>query len=105
MRALKIIVITLSVVLFAAFGLFIYGLSQNWHRATETPAASRPPAAAPGASWGPGTLGSPGERITGVTATGDLAVIQLTGEQGSRLLVVDPRTGRTVGSFVTGSQP
>ena len=104
MRALKTIVITLSVVLFAAFGLFIYGLSQNWHKATETPAASRPPATG-GASWGSVTLGSAGERMTGVTSAGDLIVVQLTNEQGSRLLVVDPRTGRTVGSLVTGAQP
>ena len=104
MQALKTIVITLGVVLTIAFGLLIYGLSQNWHRAAEAPVATRP--AAPAGSWGSVTLGTPGERITGVTAAGDLAVVQLTNEHGgSRLHVVDPRSGRVVGGFVTGNPP
>ncbi len=103
MQALKTIVITLGAVLVVAFGLLIYGLSQNWHRATEPAPASRAPAAGP--VWGSVSLGTANERIAGITASGDLIVVQLAGDQGSRLVVVDPRSGRVVGSFVTGAQP
>lgn len=102
MHALKTIVIALGVILVSGFGLLIYGLTQNWHRAADAPSASRP---TPGSPWGPVTLGAAGERITGVTPSGDLIVVQMSNGQGSRLLVVDPRNGRMVGSFVAGGAP
>jgi hypothetical protein len=104
MHTLKTIVIALGVVLVAGFGLLIYGLTQNWHRAAEAPSSAvRPPIA--GSTWGSVSLGGANERITSVTVSGDLIVVQLTADQGSRLVVVDPRNGRVVGSFVTGSAP
>ncbi len=103
MQALKTIVITLGAVLVVGFGLLVYGLTQNWHRTTEVAPASRAPAA--GSAWGTVPLGTANERIAGVMASGDLIVVQLAGEQGSRLVVVDPRSGRVVGSFVTGTAP
>jgi hypothetical protein len=105
MHTLKTIVIALGVVLVAGFGLLIYGLTQNWHRTTE--ATSSPAVRVPmaGSTWGTIPLGSATERIAGVTASGDLIVVQLAGEQGSRLVVVDPRNGRVVGSFVAGPTP
>jgi len=104
MQALKTIVITLGAVLVAGFGLLVYGLTQNWHRATETAPASR--ASGAGSAWGTVPIGAAGERIVGVTPSGDLVVVQLASEQGgSRLVVVDPRSGRVLGSIVTGGQP
>lgn len=103
MQTLKTIVIALGVVLVAGFGLLIFGLSQNWHRATD--AAPVPQAPAAGSTWGTVPLGAAPEKIVGVTASGDLIVVQLATDQGSRLVVVDPRNGRVVGTFVTGSAP
>ena len=102
MHALKTIVIALGVILVSGFGLLIYGLTQNWHRAGDTPQAVRTPGPS-GMAWGPVTLGTANERITSVTASGDLVIIQLSGGQGSRLLVLDPRNGRVTGSFVVGA--
>jgi hypothetical protein len=103
MQALKTIVITLGVVIVAGFGLLIYGLTQNWHRSVTPSAALQP--AAPAGTWGSVTLGNPNERITGVTASGDLLVVQLSDGQANRLLVVDPRSGKVVGAFAAGGTP
>lgn len=105
MKALKTIVITLGVVLAGGFGLLIYGLTQNWHRAADPAPTTAARAPVTAGSWGPVTLGNPNERIAGVTASGDLLVVQLTEGQTSRLLVVDPRSGRVLGSFTAGAQP
>lgn len=105
MHTLKTIVIALGVVLVAGFGLLIYGLTQNWHRTTTAAPPSRA-SVAPGASgWGNVSVGATNERIAGVTPAGDLIVVQVAGEQGSRLVVVDPRNGRVIGGFVTGTAP
>jgi|GEM_PF-2547122 len=110
MQALKTIVITLGAVIVAGFGLLIYGLTQNWHRSVTPPPAVQPAApavqsTAPAGSWGSVTLGNPNERITGVTASGDLLVVQLSDGQANRLLVVDPRSGQVVGAFAAGGTP
>ena len=103
MQTLKTIVIALGVVLVAGFSLLIFGLSQNWHRATDAAPSVRAPAA--GSTWGAVPLGAVNERIVGVTASGDLIVVQLATDQGSRLVVVDPRNGRVVGAFIAGGVP
>ena len=104
MQALKTIVVTLGVILVAGFGLLVYGLTQNWHRATQTVPESRAQGAGP--AWGTVPIGVAGERIVGVVPSGDLIAIQLAGEHsGSRLVVVDPRSGRILGSVVTGAEP
>jgi hypothetical protein len=107
MHTLKTIVIALGVVLVAGFGLLIYGLTQNWHRTAGAPAASVTTARVPvaGATWGNIPVGTANERIAGVTASGELVVVHVTGDQGGRLVVVDPRNGRVVGTFVMGSAP
>jgi len=107
MHTLKTIVIALGVVLVAGFGLLIYGLTQNWHRTAGGPPSPAPTARVPvaGATWGTIPVGAANERIAGVTASGELVVVHITGDQGNRLVVVDPRNGRVVGSFVTGGTP
>jgi hypothetical protein len=105
MRAVKTIVIVMSVVLVAGFGLLIFGLTQNWHRATEAAA----PAPLPGGSmraWEPATLGQPaGSKVVGMTAAGNLVVLHIalpTGDE--RIVVVDPTRGIVAGTF-TVAQP
>jgi len=106
MRALKTIVVTLGALVIVAFGLLVYGLSQNWHRLnTSTPvAAAKAPAAA--ASWGHVTLGQPADsRIQSVTAAGNLIVVQVVSGGDERLVVLDPATGAVVGTFGVVDKP
>lgn len=107
MRALKTIVTALGLVLLGAMGLLIYGLSQNWHRATQAPAAvTRPASPTPplaGGGWGRIELGdSPGWRVESIAPAGDLVAVHLRGERGDRVVIVDPRSGTVAGTFTAG---
>lgn len=98
MQALKTIVITLGVVLVAGFGLLIYGLTQNWHRLTDVakPASLR--------SWGEVAPAAGPATVRAMTAVDNLLVVQVEEGAGdtarTKLLVLDPATGATVGTFV-----
>lgn len=97
MQALKTIVITLGVALVVGFGLLVYGVTQNWHRLSDAakPASPR--------NWGEVTLGGPAT-LRAMSAVGGLLVVQVEEGAGdaarTKLLVLDPATGATVGSFV-----
>jgi hypothetical protein len=99
MRAVKTIVIVMSVLLIAGVGLLIYGITQNWHRATE-PAA---PVVTVGGlrAWGSVGLGQPeGSKVVGMAASGNLVVLHLALPDGSdRIVVVDPARGAVTGTF------
>ena len=108
MRALKTIVFVLGLLVVGAFGLLVYGLSQNWHRLTAPSAATTAPAAmtpagktgAAVAAWGQVGLGQPPDtRIQSVTTAGNLVVVQVTSGGDERLIVLDPTTGTLVGTF------
>lgn len=114
MRALKTIVFVLGLLVVGAFGLLVYGLSQNWHRLSTPPAAAPAPATAPAAgktgaavaAWGHVGLGQPADtRIQSVTTAGNLVVVQVTSGGGERLLVLDPATGTLVGTFGVTDKP
>ncbi len=106
MRALKTIVILLGALLIGGLGLLVYGLSHNWHRLETRPvAASVPPAAA---GWGRVALGLPaGSRVKEMMAAGNLLVIRVASEAGDseRLIVLNPATGVTVGTFAVNGSP
>ena len=99
MRAVKTIVIVMSVVLVAGIGLLIFGITQNWHRAT-VPAE---PVVAVGSlrAWGSVGLGQPeGSKVVGMTAAGNLVVLHLALPDGhDRIVVVDPAKGAVTGTF------
>lgn len=109
MRALKTIVVVLGALIIVAFGLLVYGLSQNWHR-VNAPAPATAPATtasvAKPATWGRVGLGQPADsRIQSVTPAGNLVVVQIVSGSNERLVVLDPATGVVVGTFaVTGTQ-
>lgn len=98
MQALKTIVITLGAVLVAGIGLLIYGLTQNWHRLGDAakPAGTR--------NWGEVALGGGPATVRAMTAIEGFLVVQIEEGAGdgvrTRLLVLDPATGVTVGAFV-----
>jgi len=104
MRALKTIVIVMGVVLVAGFGLLIFGLTQNWHRASESaPLGPATPVVAAGSlrAWGSVGLGQPpGSKVMGMTAAGNLVVLHLALPDGNeRIVVVDPARGAVTGTF------
>ncbi len=109
MRALKTIVFTLGGLVIVAFGLLVYGLSQNWHRLSSPPSAGSPSVAAviaPAATWGHVGLGQPADsRIQSVTAAGSLIVLQVVSGGDERLVVLDPASGTVVGTFGVTDKP
>jgi len=105
MRALKTIVITLGALVIGAFGLLVYGLSQNWHRLSSPPQATTGAKAA-AATWGHVGLGQPADsRIQSVTAAGNLIVLQVVSGGDERLVVLDPASGAVVGTFGVTDKP
>ncbi len=106
MRALKITVVVLGILIVIAFAALIYGIVQGWgslDASARAPAAIRAPIAGTSAAWGRIGLGLPeGTRIESVTAAGNLIVLHLRGASGGeeRLVVVDPTTGAVIGSFL-----
>ena len=107
MRALKTIVIVLGALIVTAFGLLVYGLSQNWHRLNQpaAPVAATSPAAGV-KSWGRVSLGQPADsRIQSVIHAGHLVVVHVVSGSRERLLVLDPATGAVVGTFDVADRP
>ena len=94
LRRLKVLVIGLGVAFFAAFALFIWLLVGG---------AGRSPRVEPGA-WTRSLDLPAGTVVAGIAAVGDTVVVHVRGAAGDeRLLVVEPRTGRTIGVMtVTG---
>jgi hypothetical protein len=110
MRALKTIVITLGALVIGAFGLLVYGLSQNWHRLSSPPPATNAQAMtgakAAAATWGHVALGQPADsRIQSVTAAGNLIVLQVVSGGDERHVVLDPASGSVVGTFGVTDSP
>ena len=105
MRALKTIVFTLGALVVVAFGLLVYGLSQNWHR-LSTPPQPAATAKTPAATWGHVGLGQPADsRIQSVTPAGTLIVVQVVSGGDERLVVLDPASGAVVGTFGVTDKP
>lgn len=90
-RALKILVVTLGVLLIGAVGVFVWGVTRNlgggsatggpfWVRALDLPA---------------------GHAIVGVTVVGDALAVHVNAGAGreERVIIVDPRNGRIVGTI------
>ena len=114
MRALKTIVVVLGALIILAFGLLVYGLSQNWHRLNApAPTAAQVPVpraaegpAKPEAAWGHVSLGLPADsRIQSVTPVGNFVVVHVASGGDERLLVLDPATGAVVGTFAVTGKP
>lgn len=109
MRALKTIVIVLGALIIMGFGVLVYGLSQNWQRASHpTTAVETAPAAkaSPVKTWGRASLGLPADsHIQSVTPAGNLVVVHVVSGSDERLLVLDPAAGTVVGTFSVADKP
>ncbi len=103
MKALKALVIFMSLLLAGGLALLGYGVATKLHK----PAGGPPrPVASPTAPQPAGTFGTvavplpAGMRVAGMTAAGDRVVLHLTGNGDDRLLVLDPATGAVAGTFI-----
>jgi hypothetical protein len=92
LRRLKLVVIGLGVAFLAAFALFLWLLVTGAGRTRGDPAA-----------WTRSLDLPAGAEIAGIAAAGDTLVVHVRGGgAGERLLVVEPRTGRTIGTIAVG---
>ncbi len=62
------------------------------HRIYDVAAAPSMPVPVPAGAAGPVTLAA-GERVAGIAAAGSDVAVWVTGPDGDRVLLVDPRTG------------
>lgn len=111
MRMLKTIVVMLGGLLVGGFAILIFGLTQNWHRLAQPAPAAAPSAgpaktAAPAEGWGHIALGQPPDsHVQSITPAGTFVVVQVVAGSAERLLILDPATGKLVGTFSITEQP
>ncbi len=116
MRALKALVVVLTILLLLGFAGLIWGILRQAERLAgpqeppaQAPLATPPGAVADHAPWETLALGQPaGTRVLGVTSAGDLVVLHVaTGEErrDERLLVIDPGRGILLGTVAVEAKP
>ncbi len=116
MRALKALVVVLTILLLLGFAGLIWGILRQAEKLAEpqealeqTPLGTPPALATDYAPWQALALDQPaGTRVIGVTSAGDLVVLHVaTGEARSdeRLLVIDPGSGTLLGTVTMGARP
>jgi hypothetical protein len=94
LRALKLLVIVMGVLIVAGVGVIAVTVA----RRMSAPAAPAPTAQFAPAVAGAHTLDEPeGTRIVGMAATADQLALRLEGGGPDRVVFVDPRTGGVVG--------
>lgn len=100
MKALKALVIFMTVLLVAGLGLLGWGLAtkgERLHRAANAPAAALPATA----SFGDVAVPLPaGARIEQMAVVGNRVVLRITAADAERLVVLDPAAGRVDGQFI-----
>ena len=104
MKALKVLVIGMALLLIAGLGLVGYGIYRN--SVKPTAAAIRSPAPMTAVEAGSRSYFSVelplpvGAKLEQMATVGDRLVLRLTGEEsGERILVVDPATGQVAGTI------
>lgn len=106
MRALKSAVVSMAVLLLIGVGALLGVVIE---RNLRPPAAASPVQGAPAPSFGKLGLGSaPGTRIQEMATADGLLILRLTppaGQGEERVVVVEPRTGRVIGTIAAGDQP
>ena len=94
LQRLKRVVIGLGVAFLAAFALFLWLLLSSTGRTRGDAAA-----------WTRALDLPVGAEIAAIAAVGDTLVVHVRGPGGERLLIVEPRTGRTIGTMTVGHPP
>lgn len=98
MKALKVLVLLMTLLLVAGLGLVGYGVL---NRAPHAKAGHSDVATVPASDFGEVTVPLPaGARIEQMAVAGDRVVLRLVGGGPERLVVLDPAGGRVAGGFV-----
>jgi hypothetical protein len=115
MRALKVLVTVLTLLLIVGFGVLVWGIVRQAGKLAEPPAEASAPLAGTAlvsddrTPWQSLLLDQPpGTRIAAVTSAGDLVVLHLfTGSAGQdeRVIVIDPGTGTLLGTITVTGRP
>jgi hypothetical protein len=116
MRALKALVVVLTILLLLGFAGLIWGILRQAEKLAEpqealdqTPLATPPALATDYAPWQALALGQPeGTRILAVASAGNLVVLHVAtgeGRRDERLLVIDPGSGTLLGTITMGAKP
>lgn len=94
MRALKAIVIGMAVLLVLGFGALVVAMVDVGRKGGPNPPSQ------PGPPFALDLPAPPGTRLQGVDAVGGRLILRFAGDAGTRLVVVDPETGRVTGTIV-----
>ena len=98
MKALKVLVLLMTLLLVAGLGLVGYGVL---NRTPHAKAGRADASATPAADFGEVAVPLPvGARIEQLVVAGDRVVLRLVGAGPERLVVLDPAAGRVAGGFV-----
>ncbi len=119
MRMLKAVVIGVAILIVVGVGVLVWGLAHNWSNST----VKRAPLAAPVDSGAvardvapiadnppqepiAAEIGAPaGMHLEQMTATADRMLLRFSGSQGDRIVVVDPKSGRVMGTISIAPAP
>jgi len=106
MKALKVLVILMTVLLVAGLGLVGYGVVNRAPHAKAGHAAASAAPGEEGRDFGTVEVALPvGARIEQMAVAGDRVVLRVSGAGAERLIVLDPAIGRVAGSFVLTAAP
>jgi hypothetical protein len=107
MKALKILVIAMTLAMVAGLGLLGWGLMEKGRKIASGPATAPVTAAAPTiAVFDTVTVPLPaGAHVEQMSVAGDRVVLRITGGGGERVVVLDPLAGRIAGTFVLAPAP
>ena len=105
MKALKILVIAMSLLMVAGLGLLGWGLATKTMKHGSTPPASAS-AADSVPTFDPVSVPLPvGARVAQMSIASDRIILHVVGRDGDRIVVLDPLGGHIVGSFVLAPAP
>lgn len=98
MKALKILVISMGLLIVIGLGFVGYGLTRGKpHSAPAAIQAAADPGAPPFALQYPAPKGA---KLEQVLVAGDRVVLRYSGAEGDRLLFLDPHTGLSAGTIL-----
>ncbi len=95
MKALKILVIAMGVMILAGIGLVGYGLSRGKPKPAAMPGVETVAAVGVFATQYPVPKGS---KLEQVSAAGDRVVLRFSGADGDKLVLIDAHTGQLAGT-------
>ena len=97
MKALKILVIAMGVLIIGGVGLVGYGLTRGKQQPAATPGATE---MAPGVVFATQYPVPKGARLEQMSAAGDRIVLRFSSPDGDKLVLLDSHTGQLAGTIL-----